>query len=78
MKHKLNSIAPAGSGCYKISILFRNKVYNCITSNMPSVDDYNSEPDEKDGRELCVKRGYNALRNEIIRKNELNYVRNKR
>ena len=60
----------SGYGHYKIGIMYYGKLITCITNNMPAIDDYNSDPHEKDGRELRVKRGYEALRAEIIRKNK--------
>ena len=61
-------IEHAGYGHKKIAIKFYGKEISCITTNMPAVDDYNSEDGELDGRELRSKRGYIALRNEVIRK----------
>lgn len=60
----------AGHGHYKVTLDYYGKEISCTTTNMPSVDDYNSEPDERDGRELRHKRGYMKLREEVIRKHK--------
>lgn len=61
----------SGYGHYKIGITFRGKLYTTTTTDMPSIDDYHSDEWEKDGRVLCHKKGYNCLRNQIIRDNNL-------
>ena len=62
-------IRPSGHGHYKVSTTYYGKKISCVTSNMPSVDDFKSEDGEKDGRELRQLRGYNSLKGECIRKN---------
>ena len=59
-----------GYGIYRITLEYYGKEISCITTNMPAVDDYKSEDGERDGRELRTKRGYAALRNEVIRKHK--------
>lgn len=71
MTTRLNICLPSGYGHYKIGIIYRGKEYSTITSDMSSIDDYKSDPYEKDGRELRHKRGYLSLRNEIIREHDL-------
>jgi len=61
-------IETTGYGHKKITIEYYGKKISCITTNMPAIDDYNSEEGERDGRELRSKRGYNQLRDEVIRK----------
>ena len=68
MKNTNISIETVGYGHKKITIEYYGKEISYITTNMKAVDDYNSEDGERDGRELRKKRGYNQLRNEIIRK----------
>lgn len=62
------SIEIVGYGHKKITIEYYGKEISCVTTNMHAVDDYNSEEGERDGRELRTKRGYTALRDEVIRK----------
>ena len=57
-------------GHYRIILEYYGKEISCITTNMPAVDDYKSEDGERDGRELRTKRGYEALRDEVIRKHK--------
>ena len=61
----------SGYGHYKIGIMFRGKLQTTVTNNMPAIDNYNSEEGEKNGRRLRTKEGYESLRAEIIRKNDL-------
>lgn len=63
-------IEHAGYGHKKITIEYYGKEISCVTTNMPAVDDYNSEEGERDGRELRSKRGYISLRDEVIRKHK--------
>lgn len=70
-KYNLSTCQSSGHGHYKVGIEFRGKEYTIITNNMGAIDDYRSEVGERDGRELRVKRGYLALRDEIIRANDL-------
>lgn len=69
MKHKLH-ITPSGYGHWKIATTHYGKEISTVTTDSMSIDDYNSEDDEKDGRELRKLRGYNALRSEIIGRNK--------
>jgi hypothetical protein len=69
MKHDLR-ILPAGYGHWKIQTTYRGKVISCTTTDSMAIDDFNSEPDEKDGRQLRHRRGYNSLRDECIQKNK--------
>mgnify|MGYP006270173079 CR=1 FL=1 len=74
MKRKdyyLDAVIPSGHGHFKVKITFRGKQYSAVTANMHAVDAYQSEEGEKDGRKLRRKEGYTALRNEVIRKNNL-------
>lgn len=66
-------VMPSGHGHYKVITTYYGKEINCVTNNMPSVDDFKSEVYEKDGRELRHLRGYRSLRNECIRKNKGDY-----
>lgn len=61
------SIRMTGYGHWKISIERKGKTLSTITTDVESIDDYNTESDEKDGREFRKKRGYGCLRNEILR-----------
>ena len=62
---------PAGAGHYKVTIIYRGKQYTCTTNNMPAVDDYNSDENERDGRYLRRKRGAADLIAECKRKNNI-------
>jgi hypothetical protein len=66
--NKYIRIESAGYGHKRITVEYRGKQISGITTNMPAVDDYNSEEGERDGRELKRKRGYTSLRNEVVRK----------
>lgn len=55
-----------GYGHYKVGTSFRGKMRSTITTNTLALDDWNSEDDEKDGKESRKLRGYRALRAEII------------
>lgn len=59
-----------GYGHWRITIEYYGKEISSTTTNSMAVDDYNCEEWEKDGRELRKNRGYNSLRNEIIRKHK--------
>lgn len=60
-------ILKTGYGHWRVTIEYYGKEISCTSTNSTAIDDYNSDPDERDGRELRQKRGFNALRNEIIR-----------
>ncbi len=62
---KIISCKFASSGHYRITILFRNKEYSGITTNMPAIDLYKSN-------NRGWKSAGNELYNEVIRKNILN------
>ena len=52
----------SGYGHYQIGILYYGKLITCITTNMSSIDDYQSDEQKRRNR------GYKSLRSEIIRK----------
>jgi hypothetical protein len=56
-------------GHWYVSFDYRNRVIGATTTNSVAIDDYKSDPCEKDGRELRKKRGYTALYNEVVRNN---------
>ena len=57
-------------GHWQVKTTYRGKEIKCTTTDSKSMDDYNSEPEERDGRELKHKRGYTILRNACIRANQ--------
>jgi hypothetical protein len=63
-----------GYGHYRVTTMYYGKEISCVTTNMRAVDDYNSDDYEKDGRQLRKRRGYNALRGEVVRKHQFNLV----
>ena len=65
----------SGYGHYKVEMKYMGKTISCVTNNMPAVDDYNSDMSEREGRRLRYLIGYRSLRNECIRKNNLDYKR---
>lgn len=72
-KNNYLTITFKGYGHWKIATNYYGKEISCMNNDSLSVDDYNSEEDERDGRELRKKRGYWNLRNQCIRE----YQRNK-
>lgn len=66
---KLLRIEMKGYGHWRVSMQYRNKNLSCITTDSQAIDDYMSDEDERDGRVLRKKRGYEALKSEILRKN---------
>jgi hypothetical protein len=59
------NLTPSGYGHFKVSMQYYGKTISCITSNMPAVDDYQSE--DGDRRKL---KGFKTLKSEVIRKNK--------
>ena len=57
----------SGYGHYKISMIHRGKRIATTTTNVSAIDDYKSEPFEKDGRKYRMLRGYRDLVSELIR-----------
>ena len=41
--NKIERLQFAGSGHYRVTILFRNKSYSAVTTDMCSVDEYKSD-----------------------------------
>ena len=66
MKNNLE-IRQTGYGHCRITTDYYGRQISTITTNSMAIDDYNSDYYEKEGKELIKKRGYNSLRNEIIR-----------
>ena len=66
IKHPL-LVTPNGYGHWHVATRYRGELIGTITTNSMAIDDWNSEEDEKDGRQLRKLRGYNALRSECIR-----------
>lgn len=65
------TITPAGYGHWKISATYRGKELRAKTNNSEAVDNFRSDPDEKDDYGVNRrKNGYETLLSEIIRKNE--------
>jgi len=62
-------VIPSGYGHWEISCNYKGKKLSCITSNSKEVDNFNSDSGEKLNGENRIKKGYEALINEIIRKN---------
>jgi hypothetical protein len=52
----------SGYGHYKIFTSYYGKEITCITTNMPEVDNFQSEDSKR------INAGYNNLRSECIRK----------
>ena len=69
-KRKTLFVQPEGHGHYRVTTEYYGKYIACITSNMPAIDDFKSDEDEKDGRELRKLRGYRELRSECISKHK--------
>lgn len=67
MKHNL-TVKFTSYGHWKISTKHYNNEISCTTTNSQAIDDFNSDPKEKEGRTKKMLRGYNQLRKEIIRK----------
>jgi hypothetical protein len=63
------SVMFSGYGHYKVTTTYYGKEISCTTTDMPSIDDFNSDEHERDGRELRKLRGYKSLRSECIREN---------
>lgn len=59
-----------GYGHWRITTSYYGKEISTITTDSCSIDDYNCDDFQKDGRELRKKRGALSLRSEIIRKNK--------
>lgn len=69
MKRNTITCTPAGYGHYRISMMYRGREISCITTNMPAIDNYKSDPDEKHWWYMRRKRvniGYEDLRRELI------------
>lgn len=69
MKHEI-IIKQTGYGHWKVSTMYYGKLISTTTTDSIAIDDYNSDPYEKEGRRLRKLSGYNALREEIIRDNK--------
>lgn len=69
MKHEL-TIRQTGYGHWKITTTHYGKEISTITTDSVSIDDYNSDPEEREGRRLRKLSGYNSLRGQIIRDNK--------
>jgi len=67
---KTIKIQKTGHGHWKISMEYRNKTISTTTTNSMAVDDFNSDIDEKKGRQLRWKAGHEELKREIIRANK--------
>lgn len=68
------SLVKTGYGHWKISMRYKNKEIGCTTTNSMAVDDFKSELGEVDSFGANrIKKGYIALCEEIIRKNEGSY-----
>jgi hypothetical protein len=66
---KTINITKTGYGHWKISMIYRNKLITCTTTNSMAVDDFNSAIYEKKGRKLRWKAGYEELKTELIMSN---------
>jgi len=66
---KTINIQQTGYGHWKISMEYRNKIISTTTTNSMAVDDFNSSIDEKIGRKLRWKDGYETLKTELIMSN---------
>jgi len=62
-------IQQKGYGHWKISMEYRNRIISCVTTDSMAVDDFNSSIDEKQGRKLRWKAGYEQLKRELIMSN---------
>lgn len=69
MKYSKIEVKQTWYGHWRVSMQYRGKQLSAITTNSMAIDDYNSDEDEKDGRILRKKRGYEYLKAEILRKN---------
>ena len=67
---KTISIKKTSYGHWLISMEYRKKVIRTTTTNSMAVDDFNSSIDEKQGRKLRWKAGYEQLKAELILKNK--------
>ena len=67
---KTISIKKTGYGHWLISMEYRRKTISTTTTNSMAVDDFNSDIDEKQGRKLRWKAGYEQLKAELILKNK--------
>lgn len=54
-------------GHWEVTTNYYGKEISCTTTDSMSIDDYNSDEYERDGRELRRKRGYLCLRSQCIR-----------
>lgn len=69
IKMKTIHIQKTGYGHWLISMEYRKKIIRTTTTDSMAVDDFNSPIDEKQGRKLRWKAGYEQLRAELIMKN---------
>ena len=67
MKNNNLEIRKTGYGHWKISMEYYGKTISTITTDSVSIDDYNSNDGDKDGRQLRRKRGFTVLKNAIVR-----------
>lgn len=65
------SVKSAGYGHYHITILFRNKVYTCVTTNSMAVDSMRSEGRTYGRYYVTAKKALLDLWNECKSKNNL-------